>query len=106
MSKSVGQVLAVMGSHLTIEVDPGISDLHIRHDGITHTVGQPGTYLIVEGGHDKHLVLVTTVRKSQWTANDAALFSSPTTSHLPRGNFPYLPSLENEKDRAITECLC
>lgn len=103
MSKRIGQVLAVTGAHLTIEVDPTISDLHIRHEGVTYTVGQPGTYLIVEGGHDKHLVLVTTVRKSQWTPTEHSPAPTKTTQHLPAGNFPYLPPSERQVDRTLID---
>lgn len=103
MSKQIGQVLAVIGAYLTIEVDPRISDLHIRHEGATYTVGQPGTYLIVEGGHDKHLVLVTTVRKSQWFPSDNALTPTRALRHLPEGNFPYLPSSEQQMDRTLID---
>jgi len=103
VSKQVGQVLAVTGSQLTIEVDSEISDLHIRHNGVTHTVGQPGTYLIVEGGHDKYLVLVTTVRKSQWAPTDTP--QSPSTAPLNplEGNFPYLLSVERQIDRTLID---
>ena len=65
MSKNIGHVLAVYGAQVTVEVDPQLSDLHVRHEGATYTVGQPGTYLIVDAGHDKHLVLVTTLTKNK-----------------------------------------
>lgn len=103
MSKQVGRVLAVTGSHLTIEVDPNISDLHIRHEGVTHSIGQPGSYLIVEGGHDKHLVLVTTVRKNQWTLEESSGKDSTRIGKLPQGYFPYLPSTERPIDRTLID---
>lgn len=103
MSKHIGQILAVTGANLTIEVDPTISDLHIRHEGVTYTVGQPGTYLIVEGGHDKHLVLVTMVRKNQWTPTEYSPEPTKTNQHLPAGNFPYLPPPERLVDRTLID---
>ena len=54
MSKIIGEVLSVNGAYVSIEVDPSISDLHLRYDGKAYIVGQPGTYLIIDSGHDKH----------------------------------------------------
>jgi hypothetical protein len=65
VGKIVGEVLSVNGAYVSIEVDPSISDLHLRYDGKAYSVGQPGTYLVVDSGHDKHLVLITTVRKTR-----------------------------------------
>lgn len=92
MSKNIGHVLAVSGAHMTVEVDPHLSDLHVRHEGTTYTVGQPGTYLIVDTGHDKHLVLVKTVRKSQWAQMSTRPDADEADIILPHGDFPYLPS--------------
>lgn len=96
-------MLAVSGAHLTVEVDPELSDLHVRHDGATYTVGQPGTYLIVDAGHDKHLVLVTTVRKSRWAPVESSYSTSQSTPLLPRGDFPYLPSPLAQVDRTLID---
>ena len=103
MSKNIGHVLAVSGAHLTVEVDPQLSDLHVRHEGATYTVGQPGTYLIVDAGHDKHLVLVTTVRKSQWASTTSEAASEEGISTLPRGDFPFLPSAMHQLDRTLID---
>ena len=105
-TKRIGQVLAVTGSQLTVEVNSEISDLHIRHDGKTYTVGQPGAYLIVEGGHDKHLVLITTVRKSPWAPPKIPVDlgnSASSTPHFPEGNFPYLPPSDLQMDRTLID---
>jgi hypothetical protein len=103
MSKNIGHVLAVSGAHLTVEVDPHLSDLHVRHEGATYTVGQPGTYLIVDAGHDKHLILVTTVRKSQWAPTSMSLSAEEGERILPRGDFPYLPAALPQLDRTLID---
>jgi hypothetical protein len=103
MSKNIGHVLAVSGAHLTVEVDPQLSDLHVRHEGTTYTVGQPGTYLIVDAGHDKHLVLVTTVRKSQWAPVSTRPEAEEADTILPRGDFPYLPSPLPQLDKTLID---
>lgn len=105
MSKRIGEILAVSGVYVTIEVDPGISDLHIRYSGKTYTIGQPGSYLIVDRGHDKHLILVTTVRKTRWTpSGDAGALSSQSGKEgLPKGNFPYLPKQPELVDRTLID---
>lgn len=103
MSKNIGHVLAVSGAHLTVEVDPHLSDLHVRHEGATYTVGQPGTYLIVDAGHDKHLVLATTVRKSQWAPLATRTGAEKTETILPHGDFPYLPSPLPQLDKTLID---
>ncbi len=103
MSKNIGHVLAVSGAHLTVEVDPQLSDLHVRHEGTTYTVGQPGTYLIVDAGHDKHLVLVTTVRKNQWAPESTRHGTEEADTILPRGDFPYLPSALPQLDKTLID---
>jgi hypothetical protein len=106
MSKRIGQVIAVAGATLSVEVDPTISDLHVRHDGTTYTVGQPGSYLIIDAGHDKHLMLTTMVRKSQWSpsamSDDAGNSAGPASS-LPAGHFPYLPLADRPVDRTVID---
>lgn len=103
MSKNIGHVLAVFGAQLTIEVDPQLSDLHVRHEGATYTVGQPGTYLIVDAGHDKHLVLVTTVRKSKWAPAESAVGAGQSNPLLPAGHFPFLPSPTTQIDKTLID---
>ncbi|HHD64865.1 MAG TPA: ATP-binding protein [Desulfobulbaceae bacterium] len=104
MSKVIGQVVAVAGVSLMIEVDSNLSDLYVRYEGKTYTVGQPGTYLVAGGGHDKHLVLVTTVRKNLGAHTFEALKHNGTDLiELPKGNFPYLPSVEQLIDRTLIE---
>ena len=103
MSKEVGHVLAVSGAYVTVDVDPQLSDLHVRHAGSTFTVGQPGTYLIVDAGHDKHLVLVTTVRKSQWASADPLPASGQRTQIRSRGAFPYLPQPLAQVDKTLID---
>ena len=104
MNKVIGQVVAVAGVSLVIEVDSNLSDLYVRFEGRTYTVGQPGTYLVVGGGHDKHLVLVTTVRKSLGAHTFEALGHIETGSQeLPKGNFPYLPFNQQLMDRTLIE---
>jgi hypothetical protein len=103
MSKNIGHVLAVSGAQLTIEVDPQLSDLHVRHEGATYTVGQPGTYLIVDAGHDKHLVLVTTVRKSKWAPAESAVGAGQSNPLLPAGHFPFLPSPTTQFDKTLID---
>src|SRR5258708_3612975 len=103
MSKNVGNVLAVSGSQLTVEVDPQLSDLHVRHEGTTYTVGQPGTYLIVDAGHDKHLILVTTVRKSQWASLESPISREQSSATLPAGNFPFLPRPTTQIDKTLID---
>ncbi len=104
MSKVIGQVVAVAGASLMIEVDSSLSDLYVRYEGKTYTVGQPGTYLVAGGGHDKHLVLVTTVRKNLGAHTFEALKHNGTDLiGLPKGNFPYLPSVEQLIDRTLIE---
>lgn len=103
MSKNVGHVLAVSGLQVTVEVDPQLSDLHVRHDGATYTVGQPGTYLIVDAGHDKHLVLVTTVRKSPWAPLESPISSGQSGATLPAGNFPFLPRPTTQVDKTLID---
>jgi hypothetical protein len=103
MSKNVGQVLAVSGAQLTIEVDPRLSDLHVRHEGATYTVGQPGTYLIVDAGHDKHLVLVTTARKSRLVATESSPGVEQSGTTLPAGHFPFLPTPTAQMDETLID---
>jgi hypothetical protein len=103
MSKNVGHVLAVSGAHVTVEVDPLLSDLHVRHEGATYTVGQPGTYLIVDAGHDKHLLLVTTVRKSQWSPVESKIGGEEGGALLPQGNFPFLPLPSTLIDKTLID---
>jgi energy-coupling factor transporter ATP-binding protein EcfA2 len=103
MSKNVGHVLAVSGAQLTVEVDPQLSDLHVRHEGATYTVGQPGTYLIVDAGHDKHLVLVTTVRKSKWAPVESTVGAGQSSPLLPAGHFPFLPMPTTQIDKTLID---
>ena len=103
MSKNVGHVLAVSGAQLTVEVDPQLSDLHVRHEGATYTVGQPGTYLIVDAGHDKHLVLVTTVRKSKWAPVESTVGAGQSSALLPAGHFPFLPTPTTQIDKTLID---
>ena len=103
MSKNIGHVLAVSGVRLTVEVDPLLSDLHIRHEGATYAVGQPGTYLIVDAGHDKHLLLVSTVRKSSWTPSVETYGDREDGTILPEGNFPYLPTPLTQIDKTLVD---
>lgn len=103
MSKNIGHVLAVSGAQLTVEVDPQLSDLHVRHEGTTYTVGQPGTYLIVDAGHDKHLVLVTTVRKTKWAAVESAVGAGQNNPLLPTGHFPFLPTPTTQIDKTLID---
>lgn len=106
MSKRIGELLAVSGVNVTIEVDPNLSDLHVRHAGKTYTVGQPGSYLLVDRGHDKYLILVTTVRKTKWGTGieDAASFKTEELKEgLPRGHFPYLPKTFELIDRTLID---
>ena len=65
MSRRIGEILLVKGPHINIQVDKNISDLHLRHSGKTYSIGQPGSYLTVGRGHDRHLFLVTMVYKTQ-----------------------------------------
>lgn len=102
MSRKIGKVVAVSGSRVTVEVDRNISDLHVRHEGHTYTVGQPGSYLIVDRDHDKHLILVTTVRKGlidTWPVE----MSEPAVEGLPQGQFPYLPMESPRSDRTLID---
>lgn len=105
MSKRIGEILAVSGVYVTIEVDSNISDLHVRYSGKTYTIGQPGSYLIVDRGHDKHLILVTTVRKSRWSPSQIAESGTSNISAegLPKGNFPYLPKQPEIIDRTLID---
>ncbi|ODS32642.1 MAG: AAA-like domain protein [Candidatus Scalindua rubra] len=105
MSKRIGEVLAISGVNITVEVDPRISDLHVRHTGKTYTIGQPGSYLIVDRGHDKHLILVTTVRKTRWNASEQNVdgLSEEIKEGLPKGNFPYLPTHPDLLDRTLID---
>lgn len=105
MSKRIGEILAVSGVHVTIEVDSNISDLHVRYSGKTYTIGQPGSYLIVDRGHDKHLILVTTVRKSRWSPSQIVEngTSNIGAEGLPKGNFPYLPKQPEIIDRTLID---
>lgn len=105
MSKRIGEILAVSGINITIEVDPQLSDLHLRHDGKTYTVGQPGSYLLVDRGHDKHLILVTTVRKTRWVSSQQSdvAASRDISSGLPKGHFPYLPKSPDLIDRTLID---
>jgi len=103
MSKNIGHVLAVSGAQVTVEVDPQLSDLHVRHEGTTYTVGQPGTYLIVDAGHDKHLVLVTTVRKSRWAPVESTISAGQRNTTLPAGHFPFLPMPSIEIDKTLID---
>ena len=103
MSKNIGHVLAVYGAQVTVEVDPQLSDLHVRHEGTTYTVGQPGTYLIVDAGHDKHLVLVTTVRKSKWAPVESTFGAGQSSPLLPAGHFPFLPTPTTQIDKTLID---
>jgi len=103
MSKNIGHVLAVYGAQVTVEVDPQLSDLHVRHEGVTYTVGQPGTYLIVDAGHDKHLVLVTTVRKSKWAPVESTIGAGQSNPLLPAGHFPFLPTPTTQIDKTLID---
>lgn len=105
MSKRIGEILAVSGVYVTIEVDSNISDLHVRYSGKTYTIGQPGSYLIVDRGHDKHLILVTTVRKSRWSPSQIVESGTSNISAegLPKGNFPYLPKQPEIIDRTLID---
>lgn len=105
MSKRIGEILAVSGVYVTIEVDSNISDLHVRYSGKTYTIGQPGSYLIVDRGHDKHLILVTTVRKSRWSPSQIAESGTSNigAEGLPKGNFPYLPKQPEIIDRTLID---
>jgi len=103
MSKNIGHVLAVYGAQVTVEVDPQLSDLHVRHEGTTYTVGQPGTYLIVDAGHDKHLVLVTTVRKSKWAPVESTVGAGQSSPLLPAGHFPFLPTPTTQIDKTLID---
>jgi len=103
MSKNVGQVLAASGSSITVEVHHDLSDLHVRHDGKTYTVGQPGSYLVIDGGHDKHLMLVATVRKNRWTPPDSTTGSGNDNYFPPKGNFPYLPVPTTQVDQTLID---
>ena len=103
MSKNIGHVLAVYGAQVTVEVDPQLSDLHVRHEGKTYTVGQPGTYLIVDAGHDKHLVLVTTVRKSKWAPVESTIGAGQNNPLLPAGHFPFLPTPTTQIDKTLID---
>ncbi|MDO9324185.1 MAG: DUF87 domain-containing protein, partial [Methanoregula sp.] len=80
-----------------------MSDLHVRHEGATYTVGQPGTYLIVDAGHDKHLLLVTTVRKSQWSPLESKIGGEKGGTSLPQGNFPFLPLTSTLIDKTLID---
>lgn len=103
MSKIIGEVLSVNGAYVSIEVDPLISDLHLRYDGKAYIVGQPGTYLVVDSGHDKHLVLITTVRKTRALPSKAeSEIGGKEKSPLPAGNFP-LPQEIPLIDRTIID---
>jgi hypothetical protein len=75
----------------------------VRHEGATYTVGQPGTYLIVDAGHDKHLVLVTTVRKSKWAPVESTIGTGQTSATLPAGHFPFLPTPTNQIDKTLID---
>ncbi len=104
MSRRIGEILLVKGPHINIQVDKNISDLHLRHSGKTYSIGQPGSYLTVGRGHDRHLVLVTMVYKTQWSGANGDL--GPTQLKeaelgLPKGHFPYLPKQEELIDRTI-----
>jgi hypothetical protein len=104
MSRRIGEVLSVKGPIITVEVDKHISDLHVRHAGKTYSVGQPGSYLTVGRGHDRHLVLVTMVYKSQWSGvagqgEEGQVVESEIG--LPRGSFPYLPARMELMDRTL-----
>lgn len=103
MSKIIGEVLSVNGAYVSIEVDPLISDLHLRYDGKAYIVGQPGTYLIIDSGHDKHLVLITTVRKTRALPSmSESEIGGKEKSPLPAGNFP-LPQEIPLIDRTIID---
>jgi hypothetical protein len=103
VSKIIGEVLSVNGAYVSIEVDPSISDLHLRYDGKAYIVGQPGTYLIIDSGHDKHLVLVTTVRKTRALASgQEAEVEDKQKTPLPPGNFP-LPQEIPLMDRTVID---
>lgn len=106
MSKRIGEILAVSGVNVTIEADPSLSDLHVRHAGKTYSVGQPGSYLLVDRGHDKHLILVTTVRKMRWSSapqNSEISLSDDRREGLPKGHFPYLPKTPELIDRTLID---
>jgi uncharacterized protein len=103
MSAKVGEVVAVTGSTVTIEVDRELSSLHVRHEGRTYTVGQPGTYLLVESGYDKHLVLVTTVRKGMLQVQGDAERVGIDTGASPVSGFPFLPPVGERADRTFID---
>lgn len=106
MGKRIGEILAVSGVNVTIEADPSLSDLHVRHAGNTYSIGQPGSYLLVDRGHDKHLVLVTTVRKMRWSStlqnSENSIFDNKQES-VPKGNFPYIPKSPELIDRTLID---
>jgi hypothetical protein len=103
VSKIIGEVLSVNGAYVSIEVAPSISDLHLRYDGKAYIVGQPGTYLIIDSGHDKHLVLVTTVRKTRALASSQNVEEqAKQKTQLPEGNFP-LPQEIPLMDKTIID---
>ncbi len=98
MSNVIGQVTAVSGATVTIEIDSNLSSLHVRYQGNTYTIGQPGTFLIIGSGHDKHLVLVTTARKG---LSAFAYASDQEESFLPKGSFPYLNLSDELTDKTL-----
>ena len=105
MSKKIGEILAVSGISITIEVDASISDLHVRYSGKTYTIGQPGSYLIVDRGYDKHLILVTTARKMRWAASQLTN-ETPSQNQkegMPKGNYRYLPEQPELIDRTLID---
>jgi len=100
MSRRIGLVLAVKGPHVVIEVDPHISDLHVRHGGKTYSIGQPGSYLTIGRGHERFLILVTTVQKTPWGGLEINTQDNFDTG-LPAGDFPFLPQQTELKDRTL-----
>ena len=88
MGKIIGEVFSVTGAFVSIEVSPEISDLHLRYNGKSYIVGQPGTYLAVDSGHDKHLVLVTTVRKMVAKISTDNTAQNPLSAVVPVSNYP------------------
>lgn len=104
MSRRIGEVLGVKGPHVTIEVDRHISDLHLRHGGKTYSVGQPGSYLSIGRGHDRHLLLVTQVYKSRLAEmgnNGQVTTTEDVDIGIPKGRFPFLPVHTELADRTL-----
>lgn len=102
MGKKIGEVFSVTGAYISVEVSPEISDLHLRYNGKSYVVGQPGTYLVVDSGHDKHLILVTTVRKMVAKYALENTTHNPLSSLIPENNYP-IPREDELIDRTIID---